>query len=1824
MSVKELQDSLVKALDIISGSAASSVDADRTVQASVVRQMTDEPGKWLVKYDGGTMYAYDDNSRTYSENDSVYVLVPRGDFSARKVIVSRAGTAADTYVSSVFDDYREIGRSVMTCGDTITLPIRNGRTELLGSFASVDDDLVHVYRENATGVILSFDVLTNHVPRSVRTSDSAAYAVAVTCTYDGHQVTYMATSDKFVGDPFDYDANTTQRFLFSFEDGSLFESVDAVSVAFSGIDEDGGSISLSGMSLTFVDKSVTTDGEYRLSVITPYGSTFSDSPTAKVSMQGRFTKSGVSLDGAFTKWMWFVEDARVYGDSKGYSPYGGSGWRLLDESTSTLSVNKTDNLAYKNKYKCVAIYQGGVATLSNEITIYNPTAQMDIAITSSLGTQFSFHLGKTDVVCTINGYDHEFDRDKRSNRKDDSDYHFHWVMEDGVGGNRVVFDSYGDMSDKAKYGKNGLFQGLSGNRFSFDAKNISTYVRFTCQVMVVMSDGNEYSIGSANLTLVNDNTTMPQDNYVILENGTQMFQYDELGTCADTPLPVTAKLYSTNGTEITSNVSFKWEVPSGKSLVKASGTEGNVVSFDIADKYDVDATDNQLTAVVTYAPTNGAKKTYRRTTSLMFFKIGDSGTNGTTYTGAVTLPQSPVLDDELLTFYTVGWGIPGDGVPRTNVGAPSVYLGARLTNGGEDVTNTVTKVDWSILSRSRTATSRLAFERTGADVDVSVMLRHSAATDVDAMRDARAAIVKCEMQYDDGKSMYSYLPVPLIDCKTDDDVSKAPRVMRDRTLREVTYDSNGDSPTYVSNAGVHVTGLKWASKVLVMAYGGMDGHQPSLSVAYPFDSNDAQRSVTVCDVGDDLIIKVIPDPHYNGVYVNQAIVLYAYDSSNVARYEITVPIIMTLNAYAVKGLNAWDGSSVTVNNDDTYVVAPQIGAGSKDSRTNLFSGILMGQKVVRSKSPSLGLYGFNEGRQTFELNAEDGSASFGRVDNEDQPVYGQIKVNADGSSEIGNWHVGQNSIYSVAYPDMPKSDVHGNHLDEWYDAVDDRDIIERTYGAPELAKPDVRDKYAVKGATGVIPHDKQGIMISSLPAYLSVKGVPFTRKDISDADYSDVGTVLCDSDSMEVEMDPRKMSIFSVYRHTVFANDDPCLRMSDGNSKLSYVSGDSSVTLATFGEDGKWSIVATIPSGRYRGIPCVPVQLSDDGNTWGYALLKDGITSVPAIDVNDISSYGVFRYRRYPLIGINNKGQFFTNAVENGQSNLSIGPIGAYGHTAAQRGYIGADFAYDGLTLLKMFVEAGKSNSPDAPLTIQTATDVRKEWQRPLSVRAKSYDVTGDGIQMAMDSTHMSIGTGSGDGFYGIDMRHGRKDEPSRIVSRHGRNDITNGVFTTKMESGQVHYGKSFAVVGDERMPKVSLVKDAASVSLGSSGLFGVSIGDSAQMRLSENVTVIKCGDNFVSLRDGKSRMLTLSSNSGVAIATPKTVTVTHGGTGTVTLDGDSAADVKVRGNGVLATLNRSFAINVSDSSVRDKNRTTFASLSYTSNMFANADDRNLEKFQQGWIANPVLASGGIVATGSIPGLQHSDMADGTPYAHNRNNSYGIVSQSNGIYIGGGVSVINGQVRTNELYHLHYDGEGAMREVAIRSDFAVWPYDSGQDPMNPNGTYPQSEGEGHLKVRSYIYTGSYIDAAGAIHSGGDINNDTNRVNGAYIEGNNVNGTILDGNNVNGTYLAGKNVNGATISGNSINGVSMSGGTIYGPTISGGGIYDTNVNRDITDLYNRKADSSAVPGMVTDTVNSDYVRTIVQNLFNSNQLNIDSIIGRYLTANGYAKKSDIQK
>lgn len=103
------------------------------------------------------------------------------------------------------------------------------------------------------------------------------------------------------------------------------------------------------------------------------------------------------------------------------------------------------------------------------------------------------------------------------------------------------------------------------------------------------------------------------------------------------------------------------------------------------------------------------------------------------------------------------------------------------------------------------------------------------------------------------------------------------------------------------------------------------------------------------------------------------------------------PIVFRTNTFEFSWLNGWDGNKLYLDEDEEYILSPQIGAGAKNDN-NQFIGITMGVKQTKQGLNSdIGLFGFSEKGQSIFLDAKTGKAQFG--------ISGAGQINIDPSQD---------------------------------------------------------------------------------------------------------------------------------------------------------------------------------------------------------------------------------------------------------------------------------------------------------------------------------------------------------------------------------------------------------------------------------------------------------------------------------------------------------------------------------------------------------------------------------------------------------------------------------------------------------------------------------------------------------------------------------------------------------------------------------------------------------------------------------------------------------
>ena len=1175
------QDALTESIDYLVKNRINKLDRDKTITATIVTCVNSLTQEYKVNYNNGYITAYAAEDANYRQNQMVYVLVPEGDFTKKLIIIGPASTTAGdnniTFVSSMLNDYNTIGDNVLEDPWGIyplglhsylkedyqliyDKDVINGAE---ANMVSINIDKINNYIKEAESILIEATFQTR-LPREHRIAKTGTYGIQFVLAFkdQAHEydpenlstvkyVSYILDTNNMTGNPMLYGNPTDQYNIYPIDAKNFLwiESILAFSKNFVA-ESDANKANLWGPDIFVKDiefyglrKIDTTNGDYRLKISTPRGATFKTiSAEETLEVYGKVTYKNNDEISDTTSYYWFQKDDRVRVGSDNYHMYGGAGWKYLKDKGNNkhLITNGAENRAYENKYLCVAVYKEGLI-LKDYFTLYNEASKRDITIVSDIGSKFSFDRGRPNLTCLIDGKEENFE----ANNRPDSFYSFSWskLNQDG---SIVSFERTEDelqkelknIYDKEDFNysevvnlKNQLFEVkdvvFNKNHLSYPVKNIDTVATFSCSVYLKdTEDGTPYFIGSATITLLNESAAEPNSYYILIVNGEQVFQYSESGIspasdCYVDPLevkPLSCKFYDPAGLEVDpTTYSVKWVVPlESTMLIKPEGLIENPANHRvewypeetfptrIEENFDYQALLNQVQCVVTY---NGEE--YSRYTNFLFVKVGDNGTNGTEFVAKIE--EKDRLDNEPLTLYYNNKGqatLNNGGQVGTSTYGPQV-LEFQLYNRNTLITDNLGQPKWSISGDSIYSKY----------IDVSDgSLKWDINKKIYADKSKTNLIIKGELRYE-SQSYYAFYPLITIDYKSEDIYSlpiiKTIHFNKQYLLKQVLYNADGRNPLFNKNQGVAFTvgnGNDPNYSVTLTAMGGVDDN----SATAPFtltpnrDENKGEKTVTLTSENGYFFCYIDVEKIYSGEFTNNRVHGIVRYNGNLL-FEFDMPIHFTLNRYGLASLNAWDGNHIEINDDENYILAPQIGAGIKEDG-NGFTGIVMGtastydQKDYRQDA-MVGLLGYKNGEQSISLDARTGNAIFGLPEQmgtlQNRYSEGRIELIPGGTSKIGNWSIGSRFLYNTVTSSLSPSPF-------------------------VTSGPTTERGMNVQGARVFIPQHGSGILLSADPPYLSIKGRDLTSSDLNTGDANNQLSV---NDSIEVEIDPSKLSVFTVFRH---------------------------------------------------------------------------------------------------------------------------------------------------------------------------------------------------------------------------------------------------------------------------------------------------------------------------------------------------------------------------------------------------------------------------------------------------------------------------------------------------------------------------------------------------------------------------------------------------------------------------------------------------------------------------------------------------------------------
>lgn len=771
-----------------------------------------------------------------------------------------------------------------------------------------------------------------------------------------------------------------------------------------------------------------------------FGKNSSDNDTRPIVANLRVKMKEVNLEQQNVQIYWFIQDLKITSRSPQYLNYGGIGWRCINEkvisdnetpnrfnSSSSIEIKKEDvAFSKQTKFKCVAVYDN--KSYSKQFLIFNQGATYEVTLISSEGTSFHHSAGHPNLICQVWN---EEDGEKKEITNQENKI-FKWQVcnyqnkttdiiennvlyvkalknraeiEDVVGvetywnqtcevdkyyndfgflkqDNQKTYKQFYDLYNKiiSSYENN---QHLERNiLYNVNLQEIINSSTFRCSCYEKKDNDIQQLIGTASIEI--KNTPTSSNGYaLVINHGDQTFLYNEEGAslhsnAIDEPYQLFDLSYTLyyNGNEIKqedlqNGTTVTWKVPIENTMLDMGSNEyiidtENNLPIGIKNTYDNNLSNNDIYLIMQYKD-----QTFITKTNFTFSKQGQNGTNGTKYQFKLKVKD----DKEPVIVYRNGqWE------------SDNLIIEPQLWNNGVK-TEINGILNWKILkdNLNKDQYSMLSNDFKPVIQEGSNLKDRQFNLEKPYIREGLSNII--EAQYSNDYKYYADLPISSIIQRG---INEYKVVIKPNTgFRYVTYNNDGTKPSYKKGDPFEVN----IYKTIINDIEEEVTNYQNEGFTYEWEVIPREsKLLQIVSENDKNICTAVPiNVFTKGNQVDNALLLTVKKEGEPFA-QVHIPIHFMLNRYENRALNDWSGTAIEINNEDGYILTPQVGAGKKN-QDNSFTGIIMGQTKTNDGNQT-GLFGYAAGARSIFLDANTGNAQFGLA------TKGQIKIDVDGPAAI--------------------------------------------------------------------------------------------------------------------------------------------------------------------------------------------------------------------------------------------------------------------------------------------------------------------------------------------------------------------------------------------------------------------------------------------------------------------------------------------------------------------------------------------------------------------------------------------------------------------------------------------------------------------------------------------------------------------------------------------------------------------------------------------------------------------------------------------------------
>jgi len=1096
------ENKILDAIQTLVDNAVSKAGYDKTIKGIISKCVNESTGKYVVRYQDSTFYAYsNDLDSVYSGGTSVYVLIPGNDMSQTKTILGSVDKLGTEYISLTESNaaYQEVGNSIVTSrgdrlgvssytpgGDTLVIYDKDNSAE--DNKVDVDIEGANIYFQNASYLEIGGTFTTKLSDEQKRKGN---YGLVFDIDFrdgavdiDEEEIENHLINKKFVldinsmtGNPYSYNFGSEQNIIYEI-DGANFYRLNRITLECKNFPKSSTPPCINDIFVEDIIMKALTPltrdeiASNSLTFITKQGTYFSDTDLSSASRlietEVKIDKKVVPSTSDLLRYYWFKQDSTIGITSIDYSPFGGPGWRILNDynvidetnnirdyltDANTLTVIKDSqtetegrehpewhNLAKENEYKCVIIFNNEIQVERN-IIIYNQASHYTISITSDEGNYFKYSEGRPTLTCTVDTdvtpmptYSYQWSVTDSSNRTrplaetttENNIYNGYITTRDTLLEKKAsgVWTAEDEASlleaerNIENYDKNVMR--IEGNKiYNIELGEIANFNKYTCSIS---SSGN--FLGKSDIIITNSWDKEDNSYSMIMENGDQIFKYNENGiapTNKSLAKPIVIKplqfsVYNEKGQQVEDNkiasTDVSWYVPKENTMLKISDTGiepieekdylvytgVKTLNFEIAPLYNNKKMNNSIKLKVKYND-----RVLIANSELEFIKEGEIGSNGTDFVCRIVpnvaenspVPMYPTFTADMSVNPVTGnmnYTRPVGELDKwfkIQLYKDGVLIYEGVSSGTSDEDKAVT-INWSMLTNkySSTISDSTSFSVNSSTGAFSYV-------DLDTTLDRAANIVKATVSYNN-MTYYATMPIILVQAINTNSISYNIDLDNNTGFRYAIYTTDGINPAYDSSnpfalrvyqtvggvkqdisvaTGTATVDYNWS--VLGCVYDSTYvSPRPGDQMYWPSCGNLVEKAHTNANPLAHNEKDYKPIEKFDGLSVNNAL-RCIIKRNNEELVRVYLPIHLYLNRYGNSALNGWDGNHIEINSNGGFILAPQIGAGRKE-QNNSYTGVFMSSvREAGSNTEEVGLFGYNSGARTIELNAEDGSAQFG-------------------------------------------------------------------------------------------------------------------------------------------------------------------------------------------------------------------------------------------------------------------------------------------------------------------------------------------------------------------------------------------------------------------------------------------------------------------------------------------------------------------------------------------------------------------------------------------------------------------------------------------------------------------------------------------------------------------------------------------------------------------------------------------------------------------------------------------------------------------------------